>query len=63
LSAARISDFNEVFQLFDKNEDGVLSFSEIGQAMQTLGHRITGDGESFSFYSYSSFQDMNCLTW
>ena len=43
LSLAQISDYKEVFHLFDKNQDGVLSFSELGQAMQTLGHRITGE--------------------
>ena len=47
LSKAQLSDYKEVFQLFDKNEDGVLSFSELGQAMQTLGHRIKGVGWSF----------------
>ena len=47
MSAAQISDYKEVFQLFDKNEDGVLSFSELGLAMQTLGHRITGVGGEF----------------
>jgi Ca2+-binding EF-hand superfamily protein len=42
LSKNQLSDYKEVFQLFDKNQDGVLSFSELSQAMQTLGHRIAG---------------------
>ena len=52
MSKAQLSDYKEVFQLFDKNEDGVLSFSELGQAMQTLGHRIKGVGGSFGFQYY-----------
>ena len=35
-------EYKEVFQLFDKDEDGVLSFSELSSAINTLGHRHSG---------------------
>ena len=42
LSKNQLSDYKEVFQLFDKNEDGVLSFTELGLVMKTMGFRIKG---------------------
>ena len=64
MSKAQLSDYKEVFQLFDKNEDGVLSFSELGQAMKTLGHRIKGVGGGvLDFNIILSSQEINCLIW
>ena len=40
LTKNQISDYKEVFLLFDKNEDGVLSFTELCVAIRTLGLRI-----------------------
>ena len=37
-----MADLKEVFMLFDKDHDGVLSFSELGTAMKTLGQRPSG---------------------
>ena len=37
-----ISQYKEVFKLFDKDEDGVLTFQELSLAMKTLGQRQTG---------------------
>jgi len=35
----QVAEYKEVFMLFDKDQDGVLSFSELGTAMKTLGQR------------------------
>lgn len=41
LSEEQIGDYKEVFQLFDKDQDGILSFSECSMALHTLGLRFT----------------------
>ena len=43
LSEEQIGDYKEVFQLFDKDQDGILSFSECSMALHTLGLRFTGN--------------------
>ena len=42
LSKEQVSDYKELFILFDKDENGVLSFTELQTAMKTLGQRISG---------------------
>ena len=42
ISEEKISQYKEVFKLFDKDEDGVLTFQELSLAMKTLGQRQTG---------------------
>ena len=42
LSKNQIADYKELFLLFDKDENGVLSFAEVGTAMKTLGQRLAG---------------------
>ena len=42
LSEEQVADFKEVFQLFDKDQDGVLSFSELSLVINTLGQRHSG---------------------
>ena len=37
-----MAEYKEVFMLFDKDQDGVLSFTELGTAMKTLGQRPSG---------------------
>ena len=37
-----MAEYKEVFMLFDKDQDGVLSFTELGTAMKTLGQRTSG---------------------
>ena len=37
-----VADLKEVFMLFDKDEDGVLTFSELEVVMKCLGHRTSG---------------------
>jgi len=39
LDSEQIAEYKEVFMLFDKDEDGVLSFSELGVVMKSLGQR------------------------
>jgi len=35
----QVAEYKEVFMLFDKDQDGVLSFTELGTAMRALGQR------------------------
>ena len=42
LQAERVAEYKEVFQLFDKDEDGVLSFTELSIVMRSLGQLPSG---------------------
>ena len=42
LTPGQISDYKELFLLYDKDEDGVLSFTQLCLAIRTLGVRIEG---------------------
>ena len=42
MNESQISDFKEAFLLFDKDQDGVLSFSELCCLMKVLGIKIQG---------------------
>lgn len=42
LTEEKVADYKEVFRLLDKDEDGVLSLPELGQALKLLGHRHSG---------------------
>ena len=37
-----MAEYKEVFMLFDKDEDGVLSFPELAVVMKSLGQRPSG---------------------
>jgi len=37
-----ISDYKEVFQLMDKDQDGIISFQELSLALRALGQRPSG---------------------
>ena len=37
-----MAEYKEVFMLFDKDEDGVLSFPELTVVMKSLGQRPSG---------------------
>lgn len=39
LEVEEVAEYKEVFMLFDKDQDGVLSFPELSTAMKTLGQR------------------------
>jgi len=39
LEEEQVAEYKEVFMLFDKDQDGVLSFTELGTAMRALGQR------------------------
>ena len=43
LMEEQVSDYKEVFILFDKDQDGVLSITELGNALRTLGQRHEGE--------------------
>ena len=42
ISKEQLADFKEIFALFDKDGDGIISFTEITSALKTLGQRIPG---------------------
>ena len=42
LNEEKVSEYKEVFKLFDKDEDGVLSFHELNVVMKLLGQRPSG---------------------
>jgi calmodulin len=42
LNDDQVAEYKEVFMLFDKDEDGVLSFPELGTVMKSLGQRPSG---------------------
>ena len=39
----QVAEFKEVFMLFDKDEDGVLTFPELNVVMKSLGQRPSGE--------------------
>ena len=43
-----MADYKEVFMLFDKDQDGVLTTPELAQALRTLGYRLEGKGASYN---------------
>ena len=43
LTEGQVADYKEVFMLFDKDQDGVLSITELGNALRTLGQRHEGE--------------------
>jgi hypothetical protein len=43
LTDEQVAELKEVFMLFDKDEDGVLTFPELNVVMKSLGQRPTGN--------------------
>jgi Ca2+-binding EF-hand superfamily protein len=42
LTNEEVAEFKEVFMLFDKDEDGVITFPEVIMVMKSLGQRPLG---------------------
>ena len=42
INKKEMEEYKELFLLFDKDENGVLSFAELSTAMKTFGLRIEG---------------------
>ena len=42
MSVEQVAEFKEVFMLFDKDEDGVITFPEVIMVMKSLGQRPSG---------------------
>lgn len=42
VSTACLIEFKEAFMLFDKDEDGIISTSDLGIVMRSLGQRPSG---------------------
>ena len=51
LSKDLVADLKEVFMLFDKDEDGVLTFSELDVVMKCLGQRTSGNFHQYDLFS------------
>ena len=43
LTPEQVAEFKEVFMLFDKDEDGVITFPEVIMVMKSLGQRPSGE--------------------
>ena len=59
LTEEQVAEYKNIFMLFDKDQDGVLTFTELGTVMRTLGHRHQGEinGEIYEaclVYSYET---------
>ena len=52
LSPEQVAEFKEVFMLFDKDEDGVITFPELIMVMKSLGQRPASE----QFHKYIFFQ-------
>ena len=50
-----MAEYKEVFMLFDKDEDGVLTFPELNVVMKSLGQRPSGTLEESSMIFESFF--------
>ena len=53
LSDEQVAEFKEVFMLFDKDEDGVLTFPELNVVMKSLGQRPSGESPFHFFFDHS----------
>lgn len=42
LTEAQVADFKEAFMQIDKDEDGMITVTELGKVMKSLGQRSTG---------------------
>ena len=51
LTDEQVAEFKEVFMLFDKDEDGVLTFPELNVVMKSLGQRPSGIKAIYFFVS------------
>ncbi len=62
LTDEQVAEFKEVFMLFDKDEDGVLTFPELNIVMKSLGQRPTGNYLKFWLQDLS-FQTSSIMFW
>ena len=47
----KVAELKEVFMLFDRDEDGVLSFQELQVVMKSMGQRPSGAGQELTLYN------------
>ena len=50
LTEEQVADFKEAFMLIDKDEDGLITVSELSTVMKSLGQRSTGNSTTNSFF-------------
>ena len=48
MTDTQVAEYKEVFMLFDKDEDGVLTFPELNVVMKSLGQRPSGAYDEYS---------------
>ena len=48
LTDTQVAEYKEVFMLFDKDEDGVLTFPELNVVMKSLGQRPSGAFKAYA---------------
>ena len=53
LKKEEVADYKEVFLLFDRDQDGILSFPQFCLAIKTLGIRMTGFRPMISIIGYT----------
>ena len=61
-----MAEYKEVFMLFDKYEDGVLSFPELAVVMKSLGQRPSGTYPlilKILHFGYKAFKSKSDLEW
>ena len=58
----QVAEFKEVFMLFDKDEDGVLTFPELNVVMKSLGQRPSGESIDEPVYHIPSISSVIMFT-
>ena len=61
LTDEQVAEFKEVFMLFDKDEDGVLTFPELNVVMKSLGQRPSGIKAIYFFYPLKPLSSKNFI--
>ena len=62
LNDEQVAEYKEVFMLFDKDEDGVLSFNELNIVMKSLGQRPKGKYSSRSLITRTAYNTHSLIT-
>ena len=60
LTQEKVEDCKEVFMLFDRDEDGVLSFQELQVVMKSMGERPSGKLSQLSYKLSLTGPQVNC---
>ena len=61
LTDEQVAEYKEVFMLFDKDEDGVLTFPELNVVMKSLGQRPSGAYRAYTMKCSQATDLLYCL--